>query len=118
MSRGSLEENVDPSQMYSYFMDQSVAQSKKAEGQRGQLNKVLEMNKQMREYDLKSIKRQELEDMNMNIQKLKDNWADLKGFLKKQVDVLEDVKERHEEDVENYKQFVDYIEPSSLKEKL
>ena len=56
--------------------------------------------------------------MNVNVQKLKDNWADLKGFLKKQVDVLEDVKERHEEDVENYKQFVDYIEPSSLKEKL
>ena len=56
--------------------------------------------------------------MNINLQRLKDNWADLKGFLKKQVDCLEDVKERHEEDVDNYKQFVDYIEPSSLKEKL
>lgn len=34
LSRGSLEEDVDPSQMYDYFRLQSVGLSKKAEGDR------------------------------------------------------------------------------------
>lgn len=33
-SNGSLEDHVDPSQMYEYFMEQSVGISKKAEGDR------------------------------------------------------------------------------------
>ena len=32
--------------------------------------------------------------------------------------MIADVKERHEEDVQKYKQFCDYLEPSSLKDKL
>ena len=37
-------------------MDQSKAISKKAEGERGQLNKVLDINRKIRQFDLKRIK--------------------------------------------------------------
>ena len=39
------------------------------------------MNRQMRKYDMKIIQGQEEENMKVNIQKVKDNWADLRGFL-------------------------------------
>ena len=40
-----MEEHVDPSKMFEYFQEQSKAISKKAEGDRGQLNKVLDINR-------------------------------------------------------------------------
>ena len=102
-SRGSLEEDVDPAKMYEYFQEQSASISKKAEGDRAQLKKTLEINKQMRQYDLKNIKTQELEDMKLGVQKLKDNWSDLRAFLQHKVQTLSDVKERHDTEVKEYK---------------
>lgn len=118
ISAGSLEEHVDPAQMYDYFKEQSVGISKKAEGDRAQLNKVLDINKQMRQYDLKRIKQQEMEDMDVNLTKLKDNWAELRTFIQAKVQVIGDVKDRHEDDVKEYRLFCEYLEPSSLREKL
>ena len=85
LSQGSLEEHVDPAQMMEYFMEQSKAISKKAEGDRGQLNKVLDINRKMREYDLKRIKGQEIEDMTVNIKRLNDDWTELRAFLQHKV---------------------------------
>ena len=56
--------------------------------------------------------------MQLNLQKLNANWADLKAFLQAKVKVIGDVKERHEDDVKTYRMFVEYLEPGSLKEKL
>jgi len=42
--------------MYAYFQEQSVKMSKKAEGDRAQMHKMLDINKQIRQYDLKGIK--------------------------------------------------------------
>lgn len=57
----------------------------------------------MRQYDLKNIKTQELEDMKLGVQKLKDNWSDLRAFLQHKVQTLSDVKERHDTEVKEYK---------------
>lgn len=88
MSRGSLEEDVDPSQMYDYFRLQSVTLSKKAEGERAQIKKILEINKKMRQYDLKKIKDQEIEDINVSVQNLKTNWGSLRSFLQAKVNSI------------------------------
>lgn len=52
----------------------------------------------MRQYDLKRIKDTEIEELNMSVSKMKDNWSDLKSFLQKRVELIADVKERHEDD--------------------
>lgn len=104
--------------MYDYFKEQSAGISKKAEGDRAQLNKILEINRKMRQYDLKRIKDSEVEELNINVSKMKDNWSDLKSFLQKRIDIIADVKERHEDDAEQYMKFVDYLEPKSLREKI
>mmetsp|Transcript_21245 Transcript_21245/g.28490 ORF Transcript_21245/g.28490 Transcript_21245/m.28490 type:complete len:90 (-) Transcript_21245:1629-1898(-) len=56
--------------------------------------------------------------MRNNIKSIKDDWADIKGFLQKQVMTLTEVKERHDNEVTEYKKYCGNIEPSSLKEKL
>ena len=38
--------------------------------------------------------------------------------MESKVSNISDVKRRHEEEVSIYKQFIDYLEPGSLKEKL
>ena len=65
--KDSLEDHVDPSQMYEYFREQTAGQSKKAEGDRAKINRILEINKLMRQYDLKKIKEQEVEDITTNV---------------------------------------------------
>lgn len=117
-SRGSLEEHVDPEQMYAYFQEQSVKMSKKAEGDRAQMHKMLEINKQIRQYDLKKIKDQEVEDMRNNIKSIKDDWAENKAFLQKQVMTLSEVKDRHDNEVEEYRRYCGNLEPASLRDKL
>ena len=92
--------------------------SKKSEGERAQMNKILHINKQIRQYDLSRIKEQEVEDLKNNVSRLKNDWQDLKGFLQRQVLTLADVKSRHENEAKEYRNFVEYLEPGSLKEKL
>ena len=56
--------------------------------------------------------------MRLNLKKLNGNWADLRAFLQHKMQVLGEVKQGHEEEVETYKEYCDYLEPGSLKEKL
>jgi hypothetical protein len=56
--------------------------------------------------------------MHVNIQKLKDSWKDIRSFMQHKVQTLSDVKERHNDEVNEYKQFCEFVEPATLKEKL
>ena len=49
---------------------------------------------------------------------MNSDWTDLRGFLQHKVSVIAEVKESHDEEVETYKEYCDYLEPGSLKEKL
>lgn len=92
--------------------------STKAEGDRAQMMKVLEINQQMRQYDLKRIKESEVEDLQNSVKSIKEDWADLRGFLQRQVNTLTEVKDRHDNEVTDYKNFCEFLEPKSLKDKL
>ena len=56
------------------------------------------------------IKDNELEEMHVNIQKLKGNWSLFKGFLESKVNRLQEVKKKHETEVNFYKKHQEFIE--------
>lgn len=49
---------------------------------------------------------------------MKSNWASLRAFLQAKVNTIADVHEKHDEEVTLYKEFVDYLEPGLIKDKL
>ena len=56
--------------------------------------------------------------MRLNLQKLNNDWAELRAFLQHKMQVISEVKQDHEQEVETYKEYCEYLEPGSLKEKL
>lgn len=56
--------------------------------------------------------------MNIKLTKLKEDWADLRVFLQNKMQVISDIKEVHDDEVETYKDYCDYLEPGSLKDKI
>ena len=114
----SCEKAVDTDKVYEYYMEQSKGITKKAEHDRGMLSKLLDMVKQIRQYDLKRIRTQELENVNMNLTGLKKDWSTIKSSLHDKTKFVEDIQRRHHEEVQIYEEFCDYLEPGSLKEKI
>ena len=114
----SIEQAVDTNKMYDYYMDQSKGITKKAETDRGMLAKLLDMVKQIRQFDLKRIRNKEIEELNLNITGLKTDWSDVKASLQDKVTFVEGIQRRHGEEVQTYEEFCDYLEPGSLKEKI
>ena len=76
------------------------------------------ISKALRKYDLKKIKKQEIEDLNLTIGNLKSEWTRLKRSLHEKSKFVEKIQKRHKEEVETYEEFCDYLEPGSLKDKL
>ena len=59
-----------------------------------------------------------MEEMQHNVSLVKTNWADLKSFIQSKLNLISSVKEKHEEQVSEYKMFCEFMEPKSVKEKL
>ena len=51
----SLEKDVRASQLYDYYLNQESGDAKLAEVERQRVAKMLDLNKQIREYDLSKI---------------------------------------------------------------
>ena len=66
---------IDTEKMYDHYMEESKGITVKAESERDRLSRLLEMTKQIRTYDLKRIRNQELEELNLNLTGLKTDWS-------------------------------------------
>lgn len=91
--------DVDPKQFYAHYKYESTEITLKAEKDRDRLSRMLEISKQMRKYDLKKIKKQEIEDLNLNIGNLKGEWNRLKRSLHDKSKFVEKIQKRHKEEV-------------------
>ena len=56
--------------------------------------------------------------MQRNVHSIKEDWTELRGFMQKQVGTLTEVKDRHDESVKAYKNYCEFLEPGTLKEKM
>jgi tRNA(Phe) wybutosine-synthesizing methylase Tyw3 len=72
---------IDTEKMYDHYMEESKGITVKAEGERDRLSRLLDMTKQIRTYDLKRIRNQELEELNLNLTGLKTDWSGIKSSL-------------------------------------
>jgi len=72
---------IDTDKMYDHYMEESKGITVKAEGERDRLARLLDMTKQIRTYDLKRIRNQELEELNLNLTGLKTDWSGIKSSL-------------------------------------
>ena len=42
---------------------------------------MIEIDRKLREYDLKSLKDKEIDELHRNVRGIKEDWADLRVFL-------------------------------------
>jgi len=72
----------------------------------------------MRKYDLQQVRERELNQLNLTITTVKDNWQQIRAYQQERMRFIEQKKQKHNQDSETYRDYQEYLAPTMLKKKL
>ncbi|TNV83239.1 hypothetical protein FGO68_gene4856 [Halteria grandinella] len=85
---------------------------------RDRQQRMLEINQKIRQYDLRSVKEEEFDSLNRQIEEINQNWSKLKSSLEAKLGFAEKIHRKHHQEVEDYQGITDNLDQSQFSKKI
>ena len=89
-----------------------------AEGLRDKQQRMLELNDQIRKYDISNVRTEELESLQTQMLDLNLQWGTLKTSLEEKLKFAEKMHKKHHEEVSEYEKYADNLDRGKFNNKV
>eukprot|EP00347_Sterkiella_histriomuscorum_P013604 403364082 len=108
----------DEEKLIAHFLKKRDEKAKLAEGLRDKQQRMLELNEQIRKYDINQVRMDELDKLNGQMLDLNLQWGTLKTSLEEKLKFAEKMHKKHHEEVKDYQDFSENLDRDKFNRKV
>ncbi|CDW82160.1 UNKNOWN [Stylonychia lemnae] len=109
---------LDEDQLIAHMQKKQDEKSRLAEGIRDKQSKLMELNEQIRKYDINQVKTDELDQLNGLMAELNLQWGNLQTSLEEKMRFASKMHKKHHEEVQDYEDFSENLDKDKFNKKV